>query len=70
MSNWIDVEDKPPEANFCWYLIFTEGVTTVAFFEKHGDGEVFWLCHNDVEDKDEWDNVTYWQPLPAPPKDE
>lgn len=68
--SWISVKDELPKSNFCWYLICTEGMATMSFFEKHENGDVYWLCHNDAEDRDEWDNVTHWMPLPPPPKDE
>ena len=65
--SWISVEDKKPVGSF-WYLISSNGNVTMAFYEVDDDGIDYWLCHNDVIDKSEWDNVTHWQPLPEPPK--
>lgn len=64
---WISVEDILPE-NSSWNLIVTGDMVTMAFFEMDGHGNYYWLCHNDAEDKDEWEGVTNWMPLPEPPE--
>ena len=73
VSGWTSVNDKlPRDGN--WYLITTKIhtdkiITTMAFLcihEYSGDKLVSWLTQNDT-DMDEWDGVTHWMPLPAPP---
>ena len=66
--NWISVEDQMPE-NCSWNLIFTESMVTMAFFEEDENNNIYWLCHNDAQDKSEWNDVSHWMPLPAPPKE-
>tara|TARA_B100000700_G_scaffold189815_1_gene209217 strand:+ start:64780 stop:65022 length:243 start_codon:yes stop_codon:yes gene_type:complete len=72
-NGWISVEDRLPEKGD-WYLVAVpsplqsgERISTMAFLDAVEDGEpLAWLAHNDA-DSDEWECVTHWMPLPAPP---
>lgn len=60
MSNWIDVEDKLPEAGQ-WHLAYSDGQIEILFFDS--EHPIQWLQHGDWLEK-----VTHWMPLPSPPK--
>ncbi|QDP46041.1 MAG: hypothetical protein Unbinned4052contig1001_41 [Prokaryotic dsDNA virus sp.] len=70
-NEWISVEERLPEHGE-WYLVAApsplgDRVTTMAFLDATEGGEPpVWLAHNDTG-SDEWDDITHWMPLPAPP---
>ncbi len=66
--SWQSVDDGFPQKHQ-WVLIYHDGVSVGRYwpYEKgvHDDNEWHW----EVVGSDWVDNVTHWQPLPAPPKD-
>ncbi len=63
MSNWISVKERLPEDDG-YYLTFTTE-HTCEVYRYDGDGE--WVT--DYDDTANHD-ITHWQPLPEPPKEE
>lgn len=63
MGKWISVKDKLPEVKYEWYLVCDcsgNPNVTMAFYDgTEGDNGYVWLCHNDVNDRDDWPNVTH-----------
>lgn len=62
---WTKVEDKLPSADMNVLTYRKDGSMEVDFIIK-GFSEVGW-CGTITKD---WDIITHWTPLPAPPKDE
>lgn len=61
MAEWISVKERLPESD-SWVLVFIKGKRTAGIIEtdRYYDGEFAFS-----EGK-----VTYWMPLPEPPKGE
>ena len=55
MDNWISVKEKNPD-KYDDYLVYDDyGIIFIAHYNIQG-----WFSKNG--------NITYWQPLPEPPK--
>ena len=59
MSEWISVEDRLPDADTHLIICYDDGLVGTAFFCNH-------LFQRDW--KSNFNDVTYWQPLPDPPE--
>jgi NTP pyrophosphatase (non-canonical NTP hydrolase) len=74
-AKWISVEEKLPDANWYGLISTTEGNIEVAYFRRDPDGpqsvDTFWqLERTNPQDETirlDAEQVTHWQPLPAPP---
>jgi len=75
MSEWISVKERLPRSVINKVLVWTEhddlcGYIGFAHYEKYNGEEAWWdLEHGERFDKRGW-RVTYWMPLPEPPKEE
>ena len=58
MADWISVRDRLPDNIPCEYLVINYGVVGTAIFH---DG--VWIAPTTRV------NITYWMPLPEPPKE-
>ena len=85
MSNWISVKDELPDKDgsyLCFYkakwsnigymdvyefALNLEKVDKYDFYRKRRSG---WYGYDDEYGYYEHDNITHWQPLPEPPKEE
>lgn len=59
-SAWVSVDDRLPESNGDFYLVFTD---------KRMTTECRFMAGNFITTYCKNQNVTHWQPLPEPPKD-
>lgn len=71
-DGWVSVDDRfPPKGD--WYLVaINSSMTTMAFLDGGDDDGYFWLSQNDYErnkgeDNSQWEDVTHWKLLDAPP---
>ena len=66
MMSWISVEDKLPNGDGEWVLIYADGAINCMGYDKER-GFTDWTfnnsgCHNIVIE-----NITHWMPLPKNP---
>lgn len=59
-SGWISVEEKLPQSNGNFYLVYTDK-GRVSECRYYHDEWITTYCNNE--------KVTHWQPLPQPPKE-
>lgn len=71
MSEWISVRDRLPEIGDIEYLMYTKERNTHVLCGREiveGDYLVCTFEHSGFNS--EFETVTHWMPLPAPPKGE
>ena len=65
MNNWISVKDRLPDEKQEILTINSEEKMEVCFYEKEWEG-IFQQCDGLIKIF----NITHWQPLPEPPKED
>lgn len=76
VSRWIDAQKNPPPvldkrcmSSESVLILMKKGRCAVAYYCYDAEDGNFWTTDDDRTIY-ELDKVTYWQPLPAPPKEE